>query len=66
MTAYEAEEIYCAHVDMPYGKEWTATVRRFTAGFLADKVCRDWDSAYAKAVETSLRLLPVIIAKATK
>ena len=64
MTAYDAEDIYLAHVDKPYGKAWAETVGRFQEGFLRDKVCRDLDAAFAKAVETCERLLPAIKAKA--
>jgi len=64
MTAYDALNVYLMHVDKPYGKEWADTVGRFYEGFLRDKVCRDLDSAFAKAVDTAQRLLPVIKAKA--
>jgi len=64
MTAYDALNVYLMHVDKPYGKEWADTVGRFHEGFLRDKVCRDLDSAFAKAVDTAQRLLPVIKAKA--
>ncbi len=64
MTAHNAEDVYLMHVDKPYGKEWAATVGRFQEGFLRDKVCRDLDSAFAKAVDTAQRLLPAIKAKA--
>lgn len=64
MTAYDAEDLYLSHVDQPYGKEYAAAVGRFQEGFLRDKVCRDLDAAFAKAVETCERLLPAIKAKA--
>lgn len=63
MTAYDAEDFYLAHVDQPYGKVWAETVGRFQEGFLADKVCRDLDDAFAMAVDAAQRLLPAIIAK---
>jgi hypothetical protein len=64
MTAHDADDIYLAHVDQPYGSEWAATVGRFQEGFLRDGVCRDLDSAFAKAVDTATRLLPAIKARA--
>lgn len=64
MTAYEAEDIYIAHIDKPYGKAFAQTVGHFQEGFLRDKVCKDIDTAFAKAVDVSMRLLPAIIAKA--
>lgn len=64
MTAYDAEDVYMMHVDKPYGEEWAETVGRFQEGFLRDKVCRDLNSAFAKAVDAAQRLLPAIKAKA--
>jgi hypothetical protein len=64
MTNCQAIDIYMDHVDQPYGKEWAKTVGRFQEGFLRDKVCRDLDTAFTKAVDTSLRLLPAIKASA--
>jgi hypothetical protein len=64
MTAYDAEDIYLSHVDQPYGAAYAAAVGRFQEGFLRDKVCRDLDAAFAKAVDTCERLLPAIKAKA--
>ena len=60
MTHLEAEDIYIHHADQPYGKAWAETVGRFQEGFLRDKVCSDLDSSFLKAVDTALRLLPVI------
>jgi len=65
MTKHDADDVYLSHVDKPYGKEWAETVGRFQEGFLRDKVCRDLDAAFAKAVDTAQRLLPVIKAKAS-
>jgi len=56
----EAEDIYLAHVDKPYGKAWAETVGRFQEGFLRDKVCKDIDAAFAKAVDAAVRLLPAM------
>jgi len=64
MTAYDAEDVYLIHIEKPYGKEWAETVGRFQEGFLRDKVCRDLNSAFTKAVDTAQRLLPAIKAKA--
>lgn len=64
MTNHDAKDIYISHVDKPYGKEWAETVGRFQEGFLKDKVCRDLDAAFAKAVDTAQRLLPAIKARA--
>ena len=55
--------IYISHIDQPYGKHYAACVGRFQEGFLRDKVCRDLDAAFERAVETAERLLPAIIAK---
>ncbi len=55
-----AEDIYLAHIDQPYGKRFAETVGRFQEGFLRDKVCRDLDSAFAKAVDAAVRLLPAM------
>ena len=63
ITACEAEDIYLAHVDEAYGADWADTVGRFQEGFLRDGVCRDLDDAFARAVDTARRLLPVIIAR---
>lgn len=65
MTSYEAEDLYNEHIDKPYGKVFADTVGRFQEGFLRDKVCKDLDAAFGKAVDASIRLLPVIIARAS-
>jgi hypothetical protein len=44
-------------------KEFAAAVGRFQEGFLRDKVCRDLDSAFVKAVDTASRLLPAMQAR---
>jgi len=64
MTAHDAENIYLAHIDEPYGAEYAATVGRFQEGFLADKVSTDLDDAFARAVDCAERLLPAIKIKA--
>lgn len=66
MTASEAEDIYIAHIDKPYGKAFAYTVEYFQEGFLREKVCKDIDAAFAKAVDVAMRLLPAIIAKHDK
>jgi hypothetical protein len=60
MTAYEAEDVYISHIDQPYGKRFADTVGRFQEGFLRDKVCRDLDEAYARAVDAAVRLVPAM------
>ena len=60
----DAEDIYLSHIDQPYGKVFAATVGRFQEGFLRDKVCRDIDDAFSKAVDAAVRLLDVIKVKA--
>ena len=64
MTTYDAEDIYLSHIDKPYGDKFAAVVGRFQEGFLRDKVCKDIDTAFAKAVDAAVRLLPAIIANA--
>lgn len=59
------ESIYISHAGEPYGKVFADTVQRFQEGFLRDKVCADLESAFARAVDVSVRLLPVIKAKAS-
>lgn len=63
MTAYDAEDFYIAQIDLPHGKEFAAAVGRFQEGFLRDKVCRDLDSAFIKAVDAASRLLPAMQAR---
>lgn len=65
MTPYDAEDIYISHIDQPYGAMLADTVGRFQEGFLRDKVCRDLDEAFAKAVDAAIRLLPAIKIKAS-
>jgi len=60
----DPDDLYARHVDQPYGAAYAAAVARFQEGFLRDRVCRDLDSAFARAVETAERLLPAIMAKA--
>jgi hypothetical protein len=56
--------IYIGHIDQPYGDRYAAAVGRFQEGFLRDKVCRDLDRAFEKAVETCEKLVPAIKAAA--
>ena len=58
MITYDAEDIYLSHIDKPYGDKFAAAVGRFQEGFLRDKVCKDIDTAFAKAVDAAVRLLP--------
>lgn len=60
----DADDIYLSHVDEPYGREYAATVGRFQEGFLRDRVCRDVDDAFARAVEAAGGLIPAIKIKA--
>lgn len=54
------ESVYISHIDQPYGKRYAATVGRFQEGFLRDRVCGDLDAAFARAVETTEKLIPVL------
>lgn len=60
----DADDIYASHVDQPYGRQFAETVGRFQEGFLRDKVCRDLDDAFARAVDAAVRLIPVLKIKA--
>jgi hypothetical protein len=60
----DAETLYLSRVDQPYGKHYAETVGRFQEGFLRDKVCKDLDAAFERAVMTAEKLLPAIKAKA--
>ena len=60
MTAADPTDTYLSHVDQPYGNRYAATVGRFQEGFLRDKVCTDLDQAFAKAVDATERLIPVL------
>jgi hypothetical protein len=53
-------EVYMNHATQTYGKKYASVVRRFQDGFLADRVCKDVDKAFCRAVETTERLIPVI------
>ena len=55
---------YLKHASAPYGKLFADTVVRFQVGFFAEGVCPDADSAFDRAVETAIRLLPAIKIKA--
>ena len=57
MTRDEAEDFYLAQIDQPHGKRFAATVGRFQEGFLADKVTRDIDEAFRRAVEASAKFV---------
>ncbi len=52
---------YCARIDQPFGNHYAACVGRFQEGFLKDRVCRDLDAAFNRAVETCERMFPAII-----
>ena len=55
---------YLTHSKAPYGKLFADTVARFQVGFVADGVCPDAESAFDRAVEAAVRLLPAIKIKA--
>lgn len=57
-------EAYLTHSKALYGKLFADTVTRFQIGFVADGVCPDAESAFDRAVEAAVRLLPVIKIKA--
>ena len=63
MTYEQAEDFYISQIDLPHGKAFADAVGRFQEGFLRDKVCRDLDSAFAKAVDAASRLLPAMQAR---
>lgn len=55
------DTIYHEHAFHPvYGQRFADAVGMYQEGFLADGVCRDLDAAFARAVNTATRLLPVI------
>ena len=60
MTTADAEGTYILHINKPYGDKFAAAVGRFQEGFLRDKVCKDIDAAFAKAVDAAVRLLPAM------
>lgn len=60
MTAYDAEDRYLSHVDQPYGKRYAAIVGQRQEAMLRDKTCRDLDEAFARAVESTEQLIPVL------
>lgn len=60
MTIADAENTYIAHMMGPDGDKFAAAVGRFQEGFLRDKVCKDIDAAFAKAVDAAVRLLPAM------
>lgn len=43
--------VYARHADAAYGRYYAACVGRFQEGFLKDRVCRDIDAAFERAVE---------------
>lgn len=52
---------YCARIDQPFGAHYAACVGRYQEGFLRDRVCRNLDAAFNRAVEECERTLPAII-----
>jgi len=62
----DAEDLYISHIDQPHGKVYAETVGRFQEGFLRDKVCKDLDAAFVRAVMTAEKLLPAIKIKAAQ
>lgn len=66
MTIADAEDIYLSHIGKPYGDKFAAAVGRFQEGFLRDKVCKDIDAAFAKAVDAAVRLLPAMQGSVTE
>jgi hypothetical protein len=63
ITLDQAHDIYMDNVDLPHGKLFAETVGRFQEGFLRDRVTRDLDEAFRRAVDCAMRLLPAIKAK---
>ena len=63
MTYEQAEAFYISQIDLPHFEAFSDAVGRFQEGFLRDKVCRDLDSSFAKAVDAASRLLPAMQAR---
>jgi hypothetical protein len=59
MDIDQAHAAYIAQIDLPHGKIYAAAVRRFQHNFLRERVCTDLDEAFARAVDTCERLIPV-------
>lgn len=53
-------ETYMQHTHQAYGERYAAAVKRFQDGFLKDRVCKDLDAAFERAVETTEKLVPVL------
>jgi hypothetical protein len=59
MTIDQAHTAYNAQIDLPHGAIYAAAVRRFQRNFMSERVCRDLDEAFARAVDACERLIPV-------
>jgi hypothetical protein len=53
-------ETYMMHARQAYGERYAAAVKRFQDGFLKDRVCKDLDAAFERAVETTEKLVPAL------
>ena len=52
-------------IDAPHGREFAASVGRFQEGFLKDRVTRDIDEAFRRAVQTCAKLAPASAARSS-
>lgn len=50
---------YMDHAMSNYGDIYTKAVGRYQEGFIRDKVCKDVDAAFCKAVEVCEKLIHV-------
>lgn len=60
MTLDEAHDAFIDKTNGPHAAAFAATVGRFQEGLLRDRVTRDLDEAFRRAVETTMTLLPAI------
>ena len=66
MTLDQAHDACLANIDAPHGRRFAETIGRFQEGFIRDRVTRDVDEAFRRAVDATMRLLPAIKAKSAK
>jgi acyl-CoA synthetase (NDP forming) len=64
MTYQAALDFYIDEMTKPHGAAFTKAVGIYQEGFLRDKVTRDVNEAFRRAVDTAKRILPAIIIKA--
>lgn len=69
MTFKQANDLYMERTLLApevWADEYAATVGRFQEGFLKDKVCKDVDSAFARAVEAVEKFVSIYRARAAQ